>query len=84
MAAKPPWRNEEAMLKILCLIVALSGRSPSPKLLVDKDRDGGCETERRNEIGKLEPVYAARTTTSAPKKPRTLVLLASPHTPRTM
>ena len=41
MAAKPPWINEEAVLKMLCLIVARSERSPSPKLLVDKDRDGG-------------------------------------------
>ena len=27
MAAKPPWRNDESMLKILCFVVTLSGRS---------------------------------------------------------
>ena len=41
MAAKPLWRNKEAVLQVLCLVVALSVWSPSPKLLVDKDRDGG-------------------------------------------
>ena len=41
MVTKPLWRNEEAVVKTLCLIVARSERSPSPKLLVDKDRDGG-------------------------------------------
>ena len=44
---------------------------------------GGCETERRSEVGKLRPVAKARTTRSAPKKPRTLVLLAFPYNPRT-
>ena len=43
---------------------------------------GGCETERRNEAWKLRFVDKARTTRSAPKKPRTLVLLASPYNPR--
>ena len=42
---------------------------------------GGCETERRNEVGKLRPVNKTITRRSAPKKPRTLVLLASPSTP---
>ena len=42
---------------------------------------GGCETERRSEVGKLRPVDKARTERRAPKKPRTLVLLAFPYTP---
>ena len=42
---------------------------------------GDCETERWSEAGKLRPVDKASTTRSAPKKPRTLVLLASPYPP---
>ena len=75
MAAKPQWRDEEAVLKMLCLVVTLSGRSPSPKLLGMGMGMGGCETERRSEVGKLRPVHQPRTTRNAPKKPRTLCLI---------
>ena len=82
MAAKPQRRNEEAVLRMLCLIVTVSGRPPSPKLL-GEGIVGGCETERRSEVGKLRLVDKTKTKRSAPKKPRTLALLASPYIPRT-
>ena len=47
-------------------VVALSGRSPSPKLLEEGIGMGGCETERRSEVGKLRAVDKARTKRSAP------------------
>ena len=81
MAAKPLWRNKEAVLQVLCLVVALSVWSPSPKLLGEGIGMGGCEKERRSEAWKLRPIDKTKTKRSVPKKPRTLVLLASPYTP---
>ena len=42
---------------------------------------GGCEKERWSKIGKLRPTDKTKTKRIAPKKPRTLVLLASPYNP---